>query len=126
LQKGDGRSDYILTEINTPKESVGTSGAAGTSGADTVAQERLQAAEHAYRLSGDHDNLEPLVGKRVRVSGTLAQASDLNAHDDNGKMKDRDRAKIGESDLAKVDVASVDSVADTCGGKASGRKARSK
>jgi hypothetical protein len=72
-------------------------------------------------LNGDRDRLEPLVGKQVRVSGTMAKASDLNAHDDNGKMKDRDRAKIDEGDLAKIDVASVDSVADNCGGK-TGRK----
>jgi hypothetical protein len=122
LQKGDGRSDYILTEVNTRK-TVGTSGSTAEKGSasDVVGQEQMRAAAHAYRLSGDRDSLEPLVGKQVRVSGTLSKSSDLNAHDDNGRMKDRDRTKIDEGDLAKVDVASVDSVSDNCGGK-SGRK----
>jgi len=131
LQKGDGRSDYILTEVNSPRTSVGTSGTTGSAkdrgaagsapSGDAVGPEQMRAAAHAYRLNGDRDRLEPLVGKQVRVSGTMAKASDLNAHDDNGKMKDRDRAKIDEGDLAKIDVASVDSVADNCGGK-TGRK----
>lgn len=131
LQKGDGRSDYILTEVNSPRTSVGTSGTTGSAkdrgaggsapSGDAVGPEQMRAAAHAYRLNGDRDSLEPLVGRQVRVSGTMAKASDLNAHDDNGRMKDRDRTKIDEGDLAKIDVASVDSVADNCGGK-TGRK----
>jgi hypothetical protein len=127
LQKGDGRSDYILTEVNTTRTTVGTSGSTAGAGSasDVVGQEQMRAAAHAYRLSGDRDTLEPLVGKQVRVSGTLAKSSDLNAHDDSAKVKDRDRAKIDEDDLAKVEVASVDSVSDNCGGT-SGRRPRSK
>src|SRR3954465_10978263 len=71
LQKGDGRSDYILTEVNEPRTSVGTSGSATASGNDRVAQEQMRAAEHAYKLAGDRDTLEPLVGKQVRVNGTM-------------------------------------------------------
>ena len=128
LQKGDGRSDYILTEVNSTRTTVGTSGTADRPGAgaqpdkssaDVVGQEQMRAAEHAYRLSGDRDAIEPLVGKQVRVSGSIAKSSDLNAHDDSGRMKDRDRTKIDEGDLAKVDVASIDSVSDNCGGKSS-------
>ena len=133
LQKGDGRSDYILTEVNSTRTTVGTSGAAQRPSAggqsdrssDVVGQEQMRAAAHAYRLSGDRSAIEPLVGKQVRVSGSLAKSSDLNAHDDNGRMKDRDRTKIDEGDLAKVDVASIDSVSDNCGGKSS-RGSRSK
>jgi hypothetical protein len=120
LQKGDGRADYILTEVNTTRTTVGTSGsaAAAGSGTDTVGKEQMRSASHAYRLDGERDSLEPLVGKQVRVQGTMAQHGDLNDHDRSGKMKERDRTKIDESDLAKVDVASIDSVADNCGGKA--------
>jgi hypothetical protein len=119
LQKGDGRSDYILTEVNTTRTTVGTGGstpAAGSS-ADVVGKEQMREAAHAYKLSGDRDTLEPLVGKQVRVSGTLAARSDLNAHDDAGKVKDkdRDRTKIDADDLAKVDVTTADTVADSCG-----------
>lgn len=135
LQKGDGRSDYILTQINTPRTTVGTSGAEGRkaaaengaaassgSSAGVVAQEQLNAAEHAYRLNGDHDKLEPLVGQQVRVSGTLTARSDLNARAEQGRTNDQDRRKIDESDLAKVDVASIDSTAENCGGGKAERK----
>src|SRR4051812_11426940 len=80
LQKGDGRSDYILTEVNSTRTMVGTSGtterpsAGGQSDrstADVVGQEQMRAAAHAYRLSGDRSALEPLVGKQVRVSGSM-------------------------------------------------------
>jgi hypothetical protein len=115
LQKGDGRSDYILTEINQPRTSVGTSGSASANANDKVGQEQMRAAEHAYKLSADNDTLEPLVGKQVRVSGTVERRSQLNEHNDNGTVKDRDRTKIDADDLASVHVASIDSIADGCG-----------
>ena len=117
LQKGDGalRSDYVLTEVNTSRTSVGTSGA--TPKSDAVGQEQMREAEHAYRLDGDRDDLDKLVGKQVRVSGTIEKRSDLNDHNADGTLKDRDRTKISDSDLAQVKVASVSSIADACGGK---------
>lgn len=123
LQKGDGRSDYILTAVNTTRESptVGTSGA--SQNGDKVGEEQMRQASHAYRLSGDHDHMEGLVGKQVRVSGTVTAQSDLNEHTQSGQLKERDRQKIDEGDLAKVDVASIDSIADACGGAKSGTKA---
>jgi hypothetical protein len=75
----------------------------------------MRAAEHAYKLSADTDTLEPLVGKQVRVSGTVERRSELNEHNDNGTVKDRDRTKIDADDLASVHVASIDSIADACG-----------
>lgn len=121
LQKGDGvlKSDYILTEVNTARAAVGTSGTApsGANG-DAVARDQLRQAARAYRLSGDGDALEPLVGKQVRVSGTLVKRSEVNEHKPDGTLKDRDRTKIDAGDLARIDVAQVDSVADACGGKA--------
>jgi hypothetical protein len=126
LQKGDGRSDYILTEVNTTRTTVGTSGSTrAESGRDVVGQEQMRAALHAYRLDGDRDRLEPLVGKQVRVSGTVAEKSDLNDHDASGKMKEKDRTKIDEGDLAKVDVSTIESTGASCGGGAKA-KARSR
>jgi hypothetical protein len=122
LQKGDGRSDYILTQVNEPRAGVGTGGSTTGSGStasgdrDLVAQQQMRAAEHAYRLSGDNDTLEPLVGKQVKVNGTMERRSELNEHNDNGSLKDRDRTKIDEKDLASVHVASINSIADSCGG----------
>jgi len=114
LQKGDGRSDYILTEINEPRAGVGTSGSTSASANDRVVQEQMRAAEHAYKLAADKDTLEPLVGNQVRVSGTVERQSKLLEHNDNGTVKDRDRTKIDEDDLASVHVASIDSIADAC------------
>ena len=113
LQKGDGRSDYILTEVSTTRTTVGTTGApppATGSSADVVGKEQMRAAAHAYNLNGDRDTLEGLVGKQVRVNGTLTARADL-------KDKERDRTKIDEDDLAKVDVTSVEAVAGSCGAK---------
>jgi len=115
LQKGSGalRSDYVLTEVNTTRGSVGTTGA--NPKPDAVGQEQMRQAEHSYRLDGDRDDLDKLVGKQVRVNGTIEKRSDLNDHNANGTVKDRDREKISDSDLAQVKVASVSSIADACG-----------
>jgi hypothetical protein len=122
LQKGDGRNDYILTERQTTRTAVGTSGSAPSgSSADEVAREQMRSALHAYRLNGDHDSLEALVGKQIRVSGTLAKRSDLNDRSTAGTKERTARTAIDEGDLAKVDVASIDSVADNCGGTARSR-----
>jgi hypothetical protein len=123
LQKGDGRRDYILTEVNTTRTKVGTTGSTPEVGssADVVGKEQMRAAAHAYDLNGDRDTLEPLVGKQVRVSGTLAKSSELNDHDRAGKVDAKDRTKIDEDDLAKVDVTSIVQVADNCGAS-KGRK----
>lgn len=119
LQKGDGRSDFILTEINEPRAGVGTSGSTSASASDKVGQEQMRAAEHAYKLAADKDTLEPLVGKQVRVSGTVERRSKLLEHTDDGTVKDKDRTKIDEDDLASVHVASIDSIAASCGAKSS-------
>jgi len=119
LQKGSGtlRSDYVLTEANTARTPVGTSGAASNPKSDVVGKEQMRAAEHSYRLDGDRDELDKLVGKQVRVSGTVEKRSDLTDHNADGTVKDRDRTKIDDGDLAQVKVDTVASIADACGGK---------
>jgi len=81
----------------------------------------MRAAAHAYKLDGERDTLEPLVGKQVRISGTLTERAELNEHDRDGRVEPKDRTKIDEGDLAKVDVKSAEQIADSCGG-AKGRK----
>src|SRR5262249_10597822 len=63
LQKGEARSDYILTDVNATPSPAGTSGS--TSSTDAVGKEQMRLAKRAYSLSGDRDTLEPLVGKQV-------------------------------------------------------------
>jgi hypothetical protein len=66
LQKDSGiTSTYILTQVNEPTQSVGTSGTSGSSAQANVDQERAREAKHSYRLSGDDDQLKGLVGKQV-------------------------------------------------------------
>jgi hypothetical protein len=129
LQKSDG--SYVLTEINKPSPNAAPTKKKGDG--SVAEREQLHAAQHAYRLSGDKDDeLEKLVGKQVRVSGTMTEPSDLIDRD-NRKGNDlnvgtsgvqdknhegrQDRAKIDTGNLAKVDVTSIQQVAEGCGKK---------
>ena len=119
LMRGDGRNDFILTKADQP---VGTSGASSEPGG-SIPERTREAAERSYRLDGDNDQLNALVGHRVRVSGTikdrgaLAASPDTSASSPRGTSGEAGKNKgISESDLAKVDVNSVDSVADSCNG----------
>jgi hypothetical protein len=120
LQQGNG-SDFILTRINEPSESVGTAGTkdaaaarSGSSGAGvgTVERERLRSAAGAYRVeAADGVNLADLVGREVRVVGTIKQNMDLpraNAQ--------RDPVQVKEGDLARIEPASVSQTAAQCRG----------
>jgi hypothetical protein len=118
LMRGDGHNDFVLTKANQP---VGTSGEAA--GAGSIPERTREAAERSYRLDGDNDQLNALIGHRVRVSGTIKDHGDLNASSDTSASNARGTSgeagknqEISESDLAKVDVKSIDSVADSCDG----------
>jgi|SRR5215208_2111006 len=110
LQKDPGlTTTYILTQVNEPTRSVGTTGS--TADQSVAQQEKLREAKHAYRLGGDKDKLEPLVGKQVKVQGTIAENSDLPK-----KSADADRRQdVDAGELAKVDIVTIASVADSCG-----------
>jgi hypothetical protein len=124
LQKADG--DYVVTRVNSPSEDpVATSGDAGRG---DVAREHMRAAKHAYSLEGDDDRLEPLVGKQIRVQGTLAEISELRAPGSAADRAERpgddsravgtsgtDRTDIAHGDLAKIEVSSVEQIAEACG-----------
>jgi len=133
LQKGNGMmSSYILTQATRESGSVGTSGtaASGTrSDASKVEREQANAAARSYRLSGDNGQLGDLVGHKIRVTGTITDQGDTSkttapehgttgTADDRAEANrgttDRDRSEVKEGDLAKVEVSSVESMADTC------------
>jgi len=123
LQKADG--SYVLTEINQPNPNAAPTSKKGDG--SVVEREEMHAAQHAYRLTAEKDDgLEKLVGKQVKVSGTLTEASDLIARDDRhandltvgtsgdqDKNHDRkpDRARIRTGGLASVDVTSIEPTA---------------
>src|SRR4051812_2071736 len=120
LQKGDGRS-FILTRVNEPSHSsVGTSGSPGT-----VEREQVRQAANAYRIDPAGDvKMDDLVGKQVRVIGTMADAADLSKTtgsystnpSDNTARSDANagRQEIKGGDLAKLKATSVSMVAEAC------------
>jgi hypothetical protein len=112
LQKGDGMNNFVLTQVNSPSRSVGTSGASDAK-PGAVAQEQMREAKHAYRLDGDNDELGKLVGMQVRVDGTVAENSDLNKRA-NDSRADNKAPDLGSGDLAKVDVKTIAAIADSC------------
>jgi hypothetical protein len=125
LQKGDG-SDFILTRVNEPSESVGTAGANGTSagtgsgGSGTVEREQLRSAAGAYRVDApDGVNLADLVGREVRVVGTIRENMDLPRAN-----ADRDPVQIKEGDLARIEAASVSQTAAQCRGSETPARSR--
>jgi hypothetical protein len=110
MKRGD---TFILTRINTA-ENVG---AVGTTGAPAAERQQERAAWHAYRIAGEEKNLEHMVGRQVRVVGTLNELSDLKkergqAGQQGGERPDTD---IDPDDLAEVKLTSIAMVADVCG-----------
>jgi hypothetical protein len=115
LQRGSGLNNFILTQVNSPSDTpVATSGG-GSSGA-AVQREQLREAKHAYTLDGDKDAMRDLVGKEVRVTGTIAESSELRrGTSENRSAGDRrEGLDIDAGDLAKVDVQGIVRVADAC------------
>ena len=121
----------MLTQISRPEPNAAPTDKQPRDGS-LIEREQLHAAQHAYRLSADRDDdLEKLVGKQVKVRGTVMEKSDLIAGDDRrandlmvgtsgtqDKNHDRrNRAKIDAGDLARIDVASIEKVAQGCGNK---------
>lgn len=113
LQKGDAMNEFVLTQVSTPTRSVGTAGSTGAQ-PGAAAQEQMREAKHAYRLDGDNDELNKLVGKQVSVSGTIEESSDLNKRAADSRKDDKP-ANIDSSDLAKVKVKTIAPIADVCG-----------
>jgi hypothetical protein len=110
LQKTAGiPSDYILTQTSSPAESVGTSGTLGT-----VEGRDLDAAARSYRLSagGQSNRLRNLVGHQVRVMGTIVSHGTI-ATDARAASPDNP-PDLTESDLARLNVTTVEDIADVC------------
>jgi hypothetical protein len=109
LQKEEGLGgEFVLTQVNRPSDApVATS---GDPARGEVEREQIREAKRAYQLSGETDDLEPLVGKQVRIAGRIAETSDLQP----SRESDRSDREIDADDLAEVNVESIERVADTC------------
>jgi hypothetical protein len=130
----DGRT-FIVTRQNDPShEGIGTTGSG-----DTVEREQLDKAANAYRVeSKDQSDWNSMVGKQVRVSGSVdktahlpaASASDEPSGTSGMVTRDGDAVgadakrheKIDKGDLAQLNVESMSVVSDNCGGKATSKK----
>lgn len=103
--------DYILSQarqepatgaaVGTSGEATGTANAATKAGGGSVEQRQLAQAERSYRLSGESEQLKDNIGHEVRVRGSLTDTGDVAKSGDND---------LKQSDLAKVDVESVELV----------------
>ena len=117
LQRGSGMNNFILTQVNEPSESpVATTGK--DAGGAAVQREQMREATHAYQLDGDdRDAMRDMVGKQVRVTGTIKETSELHKEATETKSGGdrRDGLDIDAGDLAKVDVQGIVQVADACG-----------
>jgi hypothetical protein len=114
LQRGSGMNNYILTQINSPSETpVATAGKDASGGA--VQREQMREAKHSYTLdSGDKDVMREMVGKQVRVNGTIDEPSELHKEATDNKDR-RNGLDIDAGDLAKIKVQGVVQVAEECG-----------
>jgi hypothetical protein len=111
LQKAG--SDYILTEAMTPAP-VGTSGSADT---NTAARDQQKAASRSYRLNNDresNDQMNDMLGKEVRVNGRVTDQANIGT---SGSSNSRP-GDIDAKDLARIDVASMESISDSCSNSA--------
>jgi hypothetical protein len=87
---------------------------------------QLEAAARAYRLNGDEDQLEDLLGSRVQVIGTVEERADLpelerpGAADNQNSAENREQNReepldIDVSELAELSVQSILSTGQVCG-----------
>jgi hypothetical protein len=129
LQKGSGLGHtYIVTAMNEPSRTgVGTSG----NGA-AVEREQLREAQNAYRVDPKENvDMDAMVGKQVRVSGTITKRADLPdvpvSPAGQNEPQRTEKLEIDQGDLAKIEEASIGVISDNCGGsrsKAAGSSSR--
>jgi hypothetical protein len=126
LQKAGGlTTTYIVTRMNEPSQKgIGTAGN-GTA----VEREQLREAENSYRVSPrDKVDMESMLGKQVRVTGTIAKRADLPEPSTatSGKNEAKEMEKIDKGDLAKIEDATISVVSNDCGGHEAKSPAKTK
>ena len=115
LQRASGLNNYILTQVNSPSETPVATAGKDASGA-AVQREQMREAKHAYALDdGDNDVMREMVGKQVRVNGTIKETSELHKEAAKTSTDGDRRLDIDAGDLAKIDVQGIVQVAEECG-----------
>jgi hypothetical protein len=130
VQKGAGMlsNSYLLTMLNEPPGAAGTSGSVTSTGS-SVEREQMRVAAQTYRLDPKGDvKLDELVGKQVRVTGTVTRGANLpNGNGAIGSDQDTQRPnrddrdqqdrspRISTADLATLEVMTATATGDSCG-----------
>jgi len=130
VQRGGGMlsNSYLLTMLNEPPGAAGTSGSVTSTGS-SVEREQMRVAAQTYKLDPKGDvKLDELVGKQVRVTGTVTHGSNLpNGNGVIGSDQDTQRPnrdnddrqerspKISTADLATLEVTTAAATGDSCG-----------
>jgi len=109
----DGRT-FIVTELNEPTQK----NAGSTGNGAAVEREQIEAAAHAYRISPAVGvDLNRMVGKQVRVSGTIYKPGDLPR----ATGSPTERPDIDKGDLAQISANAVSELSESCGGSGAKR-----
>lgn len=130
VQRGGGilSNELLLTMMHEPPGAAGTSGSVTKTGS-SVEREQMRMAARTYRLRGIGSvDLDPLVGKQVRLTGTIGEAADLpNGSGGIGSSGDSQQPnrsvadKLGQdpqlsvADLGRLDVTNAVVTGEACG-----------
>ena len=115
LQRGSGLNNYILTQVNSPSETPVATTGKDASGA-AVQREQMREAKHSYALDGDEkDVMRDMVGKQVRVNGTIKETSELHKEAAKTSSDGERRLDIDAGDLTTIAVQGIVQVAEECG-----------
>jgi hypothetical protein len=123
LQRSAGPNGiYLLTGVNEPSV-LGTAGRT-TGPASTVERERARVAARTYRAEAAGDlKLNEMVGRRVRVSGTIAEEPSgaprigpdrATEAAPGSKTRRESTARVDLKNFARVAVANASVVGDKC------------
>ena len=115
LQRGSGLNNYILTQVNSPSETPVATTGKDASGA-AVQREQMREAKHSYALDGDDkDVMRDMVGKQIRVNGTIKETSELHKEAAKTSSDGERRLDIDPGDLTKIAVEGIVQLGEECG-----------
>jgi hypothetical protein len=105
----DGRT-FIVTRLNEPAQK----NAGSTGNGAAVEREQIRSAANAYRITpAERMDLDKMVGKQVRVSGTVDHRADLPRATGSADQ----RKDIDKGDLAEIKATAVSIVGESCGAR---------
>jgi hypothetical protein len=107
--------DFVLMKADKPDAAAQPT---GTAGANANPADKEKGFGIAYRLEGNIDTINPHVGHRVEVVGSVAAAAPSGASGNTGAVGTAGRVPAGAdvpADAPVLKVESVKMIASTCG-----------